>query len=71
MDTPDQRLAYAASLIAQALQIITEIRDDEADAYEMVPQNMRDDKTGRDMWLKVQDLTTARDRLASVHDLVK
>ena len=71
MTTPDQRLAYAASLIAQALQIITEVRDDEADAYEMVPETLRDNKAGRDMWLKVQDLTTAKDRLGSVHDLVK
>lgn len=71
METPDQRLANAANLIDQALQIIIEIRDDEAEAYEMVPDNLRDNKAGRDMLLKVQDLTTARDGLRSIHHLVK
>ena len=71
MTTPDQRLAYAATLIEEAMKIITEVRDDEADAYEMVPQDMRWSSAGREMSLKVKDLTTAKNGLRAAYELVK
>lgn len=71
MTTPDQRLAYAAILIEEATKIITEVRDDEADALEAVPENMRWSGAGREMSLKVKDLTMVKNWLRTAHDLVK